>query len=547
MPLLSPARAAVAFFGVLVFVVLVAAGIQHRTGTTALPNCADSLQAKIEVASSGDTVEADPCVYREQVTIDKPITLKGRPGSEIRGSDEWGPNNWTSFFSNGATYYRSTDALDPFYQEDVSCEPNTEGCAHPEQVFKGGTTLTQIYSGDPSSSEFLIDSDRKVVVKDDPAKVTYEVTTRKHWVTGTPSADGVTIEGFTMKHAANEWRSGAIMSRMPTGAVDDWSRMHTDGNDWNVLSNNLSYSHGAVLSLRGDNSNIENNDISYSGQLGIHNPGDGSLVEDNKIHHNNEQLFCHVAPADCSVYDTDTDGRALKFTGKGGLTESGGMKIAGGKATVTVEGNEVYNNTGNGIWSDVETTSMRISNNRVHHNARRGIFYELSDDGEIFSNVLWENGWVTPDHAAGAAIGLGNSSRVEVYDNTLAWNADGILVLGADRKGTSWDRVRDVYIHDNTILASDYPPDPKGKFGLAWIGRPTYVFEPANNNRGERNRYWYPDAEDGLVRFEWEKTGYDKLADFNATPGEENGRYLTRSEKDAVVTNKGIPPTPEPH
>ena len=58
-----------------------------------------------------------------------------------------------------------------------------------------------------------MDSGRHVVLKDDPRGKTVEVSVRRHWVLGTSTADNVTIQGFTMKHAANEAQSGAIMNR----------------------------------------------------------------------------------------------------------------------------------------------------------------------------------------------------------------------------------------------------------------------------------------------------------------------------------------------
>jgi hypothetical protein len=44
----------------------------------------------VDEASKGNTVDLpDGCVYRESVTIKKPITLKGGPDAEIRGSEVW--------------------------------------------------------------------------------------------------------------------------------------------------------------------------------------------------------------------------------------------------------------------------------------------------------------------------------------------------------------------------------------------------------------------------------------------------------------------------
>jgi hypothetical protein len=70
------------------------------------------------------------------------------------------------------------------------------------------------------------------------------------------------------------------------------------------------------------------------------------------------------------------------------------------------------------------------------------------------------------------------------------------------------------------------------------------LFTLANNYRGTYNKYWYPEPESSSTRYEWNQIGLSKLLSFNITRGEENGRYLTQSEKDTVVANKGIPANP---
>jgi len=62
------------------------------------------------------------------------------------------------------------------------------------------------------------------------------------------------------------------------------------------------------------------------------------------------------------------------------------------------------------------------------------------------------------------------------------------------------------------------------------------LFAPASNNRGANNAYW------GTAPFAW--NGNLNLAGYNATPGEENGRYLTDAEKVAALTAAGIPLQP---
>jgi len=509
--------------------------------------CSGSLQAKLDAAPAGATVTADACIYREQVSITKPLTLVGQTGSEIRGSNVWG--EWTKLTSGN---FRSSGSLPAFPQEDVSCEPDTQQCAWPEQVFIDGTPQQQVGPrSDPGAGQFKVNTSKNVVLGSNPRYKTVEVTVRRHWITGSSSADGVTIRNFTMRHAANEWRSGAIQSRpLTTQNVDGtyaWARFKGDGDDWNVRDNVLLHAHGAILSVRSRNADVIGNEIAYGGQLGVHNLGHYSLLANNQIHHNNTERFC-IAAGNCVGYSTDGDSTLPSSNVIANLVESGGVKIAGGQRSVTVDHNKIYDNRGQGLWFDVGTYDITASNNRIHHNARRGLFFEISDGATIFGNVIWENGWATPGHVDGAGIQIGNSRNVEVYGNTLAWNADGIAVVGLDREGTEYDAVTNVHVHDNTILQedTDYPNDSK-TVALGWIqGWTTQMFQSTANNSGKNNLYYYPIPEE-KPRYEWDRTRYSSLVSFNSTLGEENGRYLRNGEKDMVAADKHIPANPEPH
>jgi parallel beta-helix repeat protein len=475
------------------------------------------------------------------VRITKPITLVGQRGSEIRGSDVW--RRWTKKPATGG--FQSASTLPKFPQEDVSCDPHTKQCAWPEQVFINGTAQKQVGpNSDPRPGQFKVDSNRRVILGSDPTGKTVEVTVRRHWITGASSADGVTVQGFTMKHAANEWRSGAIQSRQPTTRNTNgsyaWSRFKPDGKDWNIKNNTLSYAHGAIVSVRSANADISGNEIFRGGQLGIHNLGSNSRLSGNYIHHNNAERFCLI-PHTCAGYSTDGDSRVSAT-----LVEAGGVKIAGGQDFVTVSSNEISHNHGNGLWFDADTRNIVASSNRVHHNTRRGIFFEMSNGAKIFSNVIYENGSTTAHYVDGAGISTQSSSNVEIYNNTLAWNAEGIAVIALDREGTRYDVVHDVYIHDNKVLGTNSRDRMENHIGLAWlqVSSPRPLTDPANNNRGANNKYWYSAKEGSLERFMWGTRAIDKLAEFNATLGEENGRYLTQSEKDAILRQQRIPPGP---
>jgi hypothetical protein len=169
----------------------------------AQPTCQGSLQALVNAADPRTVVQtAAGCVYREQVTINKPLTLKGGPGTEIRGS-----NLWTSWTKSGS-YWVSKGSLPVFPAGNVFCNPdeiNTSRCKWPEQVFFDDNPLLQVASN-PQSGQFALNANRQVLLADDPTGHTVEVTTRTRWVQG--ASGDVTIEGFTMKHAANPGQTG---------------------------------------------------------------------------------------------------------------------------------------------------------------------------------------------------------------------------------------------------------------------------------------------------------------------------------------------------
>jgi hypothetical protein len=476
----------------------------------AQPTCQGSLQALVNAADPGTVVEtAAGCVYREQVTINKPLTLKGGPGTEIRGSNVW--TGWT----NSGSYWVSKGSLPVFPAGDVFCNPveiNTSRCKWPEQVFVDDTPLLQVASN-PQSGQFALNANRQVILADDPTGHTVEVTTRTRWVQG--ASGDVTIEGFTMKHAANPGQAGGALSN---NGYDNWI----------VRNNDLSWAHGVNVSLaQGTGLAIIGNNVHHGGQYGITGSHAELEVRDNEIHHNNTEDFD-------------------PFWAAGGMKNAGSVRLV-------VSGNNVHHNDWSGLWCDQACNDATYSNNRVHHNLKYGIRVEISDHAKVFGNVLWENGWEEIDahDYQQSAVSILASRDVEVYGNTLAWNNDGVVVINTQRTNgvggsdPRFDTVTDVHVHHNTILATDYPSNPS-HYSLAW--QRSYdqgnLYDPLANNRGYDNKYWYAAPEGSETRYRWE-TDFSSLGAFNATLGEERGRYLSQTEKDEVVTTNNIPASPE--
>jgi parallel beta-helix repeat protein len=467
-----------------------------------LPTSCTGLQTLIDGAAAGATITVPSCLYREQAVIAKPLTLLAQAGTEVRGSDLW--TSWSGNISTQTV---------PYFGNGGVCSPGTSRCTLPEQVFIDGVAQFQLATGSaPGAGQFALDSTRHVVLGSTPAGHVVEVSVRDHWVVVT--ASDVTISGFHMKHAASRTQVGAINA----SSVDRLT----------VSDNVLSDSHGAIITLsHGTGHRVVRNDIARGGQEGMTAYAVVStLVQGNAIHDNNTEDF-----------DPGWEAGGLKSCTSNGLT---------------MDANVVYNNKGPGLWLDCAATNGVFSNNVVHHNSGNGIFFEVSTGAKIYGNRLYENGWgVIGSGSAdsrftaggwGAAILISSSGGAEVYNNSLAWNADGISVASqnrADRQPTT-----NIYVHDNVIIEAPQPSDASEKVMLGWgQDYAGALFDPASNNHGALNRYWHSLPEPSWCRVAWSGC-VDNLPTFNATLGEESGRYLTSTERDAVLTANGLPLAP---
>jgi nitrous oxidase accessory protein NosD len=329
-------------------------------------------------------------------------------------------------------------------------------------------------------------------------------------------SDDVTIDGFEVTGTVNPAQEGAVQVR--------------NSNRFTLRNANVHHAGGACISIKGGSGHqVLDSELAYCAQQGFHLPNvSDSLVARNRIHHNNPDY----------AYDSS-------------------WEAGGGKAVrvnrLTFEGNEVYANRGPGIWCDIDCRDVVIRENRVHHNEKAGIYFEISDGAVIHDNVAWENGWKKRSWGWGGGIVIASSRNVEVRDNVVAWNADGISVISQNRTTDSsyqpgvstWGIVDNVDVHHNDILLAPQSSDSSEAFLLAWLQDwDGVMFEAASNNRGAENRYWHAQAEP-TTRFAWER-GKVRLADFNATPGESDGTYLSTSQRSTVISGAHLP-GPEPH
>lgn len=481
-------------------------GPDRQPARSVTPACEDSLQAKIDRASAGGTVRlADDCVYRESVTVDKPLELVG-PG-EIRGSDVWG--GWT----RSGPYWVSTESVPEFPMlSRFRCEEGNERCLWPEQVFVDGEPLEQVASG-PRPGQFALDGARRVVLADDPAGRRVEVTVRPAWVVG--ESAGVTVRGVAMKHAAMDglWNGGYP--------------------GWTVEESDLSWAHTSNLKLTLAGGLVARaNELHHGGQLGLASNKAAIEVSGNRVYSNNTEGF---DPG----------------------WEAGGMKISQPFAALVSE-NDVHANGDIGIWLDTvneEQSSVEIARNRVHDQPWQGIRVEITKNFSVRENVVWENGWARGDSYNGAGISVDGSFDGTVTENVLAWNASGIGVVQQDRsrpEEVPYQTTRNVRLLHNRVI-QDEVSGSTDHAAIFFNGDANAVaegarslYDPAMNNGGSENRFWFDEPEGATNRFKW--TGQIKtLSGYNATPAESGGRYLSDGRKDALLREYDLPLKPRDH
>lgn len=326
---------------------------------------------------------------------------------------------------------------------------------------------------------------------------------RDRWIVG--QAHDVTIEGFTFINSNQPQYHGGLSN---------------DGyNNWTIRGNIFRDAGNAAIDIKeGSGHLIENNEVARAGNVGIRIESvGGATIRGN------------------ATYGNNTKGLDPGW-------EAGGMKITGnygGVRNVVIDNNDAYDNNGPGIWIDIDGEDITISNNRVHGNTRSGIIYELSFRGRIHGNVVSHNGSGFDAWGFGAGIMVQNSSDVEVFDNVVAWNPDGITVISQNRGEQRWNNVTGNWIHDNTII-SDHDGG-WNTYALGWLEDWNGVMgDGSSNNRGSDNRFWFSTAEGPELRYRWCGDGYWTASDFSVSPGGQNSQNMTESQKNQVLASAGL-------
>lgn len=369
----------------------------------------DDLAALVDRSAPGTQFLLLPGVHRtNEVSPKDGMTFEGLAGTVMNGSQ----------ILDG--FEATVDGWD-VTRIDLNMEPHGEcidgyqACALRNDVFIDDQMLWRVDDRADLVSGTWWSDGRRVVIADDPEGRKVEISLTEHAFRS--DADDVTIRGLVVEKYASMAQRGAIQAEDSPGRR---------GANWLIEDVEVRLNHAAGIRA-GDRTIIRNAHIHHNGQQGITSDGgEGILVESSEIDHNNIRGF-----------NWGWEGAGAKFKETVGLV---------------VRDVTAHHNLGPGLWTDINCLDTTYEGNVVYSNSAAGIFHEISFGAVIRDNEVYDNGFIMGDWLWGAGILIAASSDVEVFNNTVTNNADGITGIQQRRESsTGLHTLENVHVYNNTI------------------------------------------------------------------------------------------------
>ncbi|HEY3927052.1 MAG TPA: right-handed parallel beta-helix repeat-containing protein [Candidatus Koribacter sp.] len=460
-------HASIALISVLCF----AAGSAHAASKVALKP-GDDVPTIVKNSPSGTTFVFAPGEYRIDTIVakdndafeaDGEVILTGAQLLQPRRS----PDGWTA----------SVGTLPEHIQPD-HCLKDHPFCWQLRDVFVDNVLQTPVESpGELRPGRVFYDEAKaSIVLGADSAGHKVEISTTPVAFTG--PAENVRITGLIVEKFATLPQRGAIGNL--TDGAKSWTLDHVEAR-WN---------HGTGVAV-GSGSHVLNCKLNHNGQKGAQAHGENVLIEHNEIAYNNYAGYHHS-------------------------WEAGGTKFVKTVGLV-VRDNDVHDNVGAGLWTDIDNIHTTYEGNRVYNNTGDGIKHEISYDAVIRNNLVTNNGAEVQSHWLwGAQIMVQNSWNVQVYGNQVKVpsGANGIVIINQRRGDGAYGPhiASGNQVHDNTIVYQS----STGYSGFAddthTLVDPKNVFEN-NHYSGASGRHWFCNGAKSFDEFRM--TGFDRHGSWN--------------------------------
>jgi hypothetical protein len=346
-------------------------------------------------------------------------------------------------------------------------------CDYPEDLFFDNVMKTHVASrGQVGAGTWFFDyaADR-IYVGDDPSGRVVETSVTPN-LFHLSAASRVTVDRLIVeKYAAASGTSALSIGASASGGVD-----------WSVRNSIVRWNHGGGIGTDSRTSAI-NNLVHHNCGFGFTGAGSDILIEGNEIAYNNIAAGATVTRWSAN----GSDGTC----GYNSYWGAGGSKWVW-TTNLIVRNNRSHHNDGPGLWTDINNIGTLYEQNVAFENARSGIFHEISYDAVIRKNTLKRNGLSRdyPWWTTSAGIEVTSSRNVEVYENTLEDNFQGITGLN-DHRGAGeygpWTLIN-LLVHGNVITYTTEPDAGTGRTGVIDSAN-LDAFRPQANNRYTNNSY----------------------------------------------------------
>lgn len=405
-----------------------------------------SIQGQINAQPAGTAFRLKTGIHR----LTTPLTPKDGDAFVGESATVLSGGRLLSSFSKSGSYWVIGGQTQQG-QVQGSCMAGYPMCAYPEDLYVDNVMLLHVASiADLAPGRWYFDYGNDVIyMADDPTGHVVETTVSPAAFVG--SASGVTISGLIIEKFASPAQAGAVAGDSSYG--------------WTVQNNEVRFNHGMGIRV-GNAMAVLSNNAHHNGELGMGGVGDNVRVEGNTIAYNN-----------AAGYDYGWEGGGTKFVKTHYLA---------------LRNNWVHHNTGPGLWLDIDNIDFTIEGNTSEDNTGTigptpGIMIEISYGGVIRNNAVRRNGlgftgWIW---GAGILVAASGGSGLEIYGNTVEYNAHGVSLVQQNRGSGTYGAyyVQNVYVHDNTIRMSS------GYTGAAEdVGDPS-IFT-SRNNRFQNNNYY---------------------------------------------------------
>ncbi|MBF0688968.1 MAG: right-handed parallel beta-helix repeat-containing protein [Cellulomonas sp.] len=371
-------------------------------------------------APNGATVVLHAGTYHESVQVPfyRALTIQSAPreavwfdGSRVvsgwqKSGSTWSVGGWDvkldTRVSLSAGEDESSRYVDPAYPM----------AGHPDQVWVGGTELTQVGSaGAVTAGTFYVDrSANRLVIGTDPSNKEVRASVLKKAIQ--IQGAGSTVRGIGVQrygdHAAV---LGVVSAEVPDVTLENL-----------VVRDNASI--GIYVWAKG--SSFSRLTVEDNGLLGlVASKADDLTISESVFARNNSERF-KAEPA------------------------SGGAKLHN-STNVTVERSVFDSNVTRGLWFDVDMRNSRVVHNTVVGNGVDGIEIELSENIVVAGNYLADNGE--------SGLKIFDSGTIDVSNNMITGNRGyAIRMLQDERRGSTagvpW-LLRTIDVRNNVLAAAN--------------------------------------------------------------------------------------------